>query len=345
MDEFAKKSPEEMAPYFESARGKTGHSPLILEKDFWVCWMLKRLFSLETLNSQLTFKGGTSLSKAFGIIKRFSEDIDVTIDRVALGFEGDKNPEGKSRDKREKLLRELKEATSGYVQGPLQKMLEEEIARHLRREQAWKLYVDPSDPDGQTLIFEYPATRSEKGSGYLAKEVKIEFGSRGDRWPSETKTIRSYVAEALPDEFESGSVDVNVLGAERTFWEKATILHQLYHWPTEKPIPQRYARHYYDVYCLLKSDLRDALMESSDLLEKVAEHKRLFFRSGAAKYDLARKGSLKLSLSDHIKEALENDYKSMEEMIFGGPPLWETILDKISDFEKKFNGSNGETSR
>lgn len=337
MDEFAKKSPDEMAPYFEAAREKTGHTPLILEKDFWVCWTLKRLFSLQALSGQLTFKGGTSLSKAFGIIKRFSEDIDVTIDRTALGFDGDKNPEGKGRDKRDKLLRELKDATKTFVQGPLFKMLEDEIAQGLKDSQSWKLYIDPDDPDGQTLIFEYPTNRSEKGSGYLAKEVKIEFGSRGDRWPSKTKAIRSYVAEALPDEFESGSIDVEVLGAERTFWEKATILHQLYHWPTEKPIPQRYARHYYDVYCLLKSDLRDGLMKSSDLLEKVAEHKRQFFRSGAAKYDLARKGSLKLSLPDHIKEALERDYESMQEMIFGEAPIWKNITGEIANFEILFN--------
>lgn len=339
MDEFAKRSPEELAPYFEAANERMGLDlgPRLIEKDFWVCWVLRRLFSLPSIAPHLTFKGGTSLSKCYGLIRRFSEDIDITIDRQRLGFSGDRDPENKSREKREKLLKELRQASQEYVAGELFNNLVEDFQAQLGSNHLWQLTLDKNDPDQQSLLFLYPTTNATKGDPYFIKAVKIEFGSRGETWPSESGRVVSYTAEALPDEFKLSNFEVTVLSAERTFWEKATILHALFHLPAEKALPSRHSRHYYDIHCLVQSNRVNSLLESQDLLKQVAEHKKKFFRSGGAQYDLAKKGSLKLTPPDHLLTPLKADYQAMESMIFGKAPSWDEILHSISQFERQFN--------
>ncbi len=339
MELFAKLSDSEKKIYFEKASSITGLSTQIIEKDFWVSWVLKRMFSIPALQSNITFKGGTSLSKAYGLIQRFSEDIDISIDRAVLGFVGEKDPVGKSREKREKLLAELKEASQKFVQKDLLEQLRKSFEKHLDPSQKWKLEIDPQDVDEQTLSFEYPAVGLGASNSYLKKLVKLEFGTRGERWPFEKRTVAAYVAKVEPSPMEQSNFEVQVLDVKRTFWEKATILHQIHYWPEDKDIPLRYSRHYYDLFCIMNSEVRSKVIKESDLLEKVAEHKRLFFRSAAAKYELAKKGTLKLSPTERAVKVLEKDYKSMEEMLFGDVPAWGHILKEISKFEAEFNGT------
>jgi len=273
MDEFAKLSVQERSFYFEKTASEKNFNILVVEKDFWVCWVIKRLFSMPELSAHLTFKGGTSLSKAFGIIRRFSEDIDITINRSFFGFVGEKDPADKSREKREKLLDELRGVVRIYIQGDLLKKLSEEFARQLGSKKSWKLYPDSEDPDQQSLVFEYHTEQTEK-SGYLRSAIKIEFGARGEDWPSETCRLKSFVAEVIPDAMKTPHQDVQVLSPRRTFWEKATILHSYYYWPETKEIPSRQSRHYYDLFCLLKSSVAFEVAKEPELLEKVADHKK-----------------------------------------------------------------------
>jgi len=145
-------------------------SKAIVEKDFWVCWSLKQLFALPSFGKQLIFKGGTSLSKAYDVIHRFSEDVDLSIDREQLGFVGDRDPEGPGLKgkKQKRLLQELEEAAKEAVGGQLLAQIQTAFGSHL--EQSFTLSVDATDP--QTILFAYP-TLAESDVGYVKPVVRF----------------------------------------------------------------------------------------------------------------------------------------------------------------------------
>ena len=154
----------------------------IIEKDYWVVWVLKRLFSLEKMKPYLTFKGGTSLSKVYGLIDRFSEDIDLSIEREFFGFGEPHNPENApSKKKQNAIIDNLSKACSNYVQTEMLASLKETFAAELGTTDGWQIFSDPEDPDAQTLLFEYPSNTSK--TGYIRPLVKIEIGARSEHWP------------------------------------------------------------------------------------------------------------------------------------------------------------------
>jgi hypothetical protein len=167
--------------------------------------------------------------------------------------------------------------------------------------------------------------------------VKIEMGARADHWPSETKTITPYVAEQFPKGFREPSCEVKVLSAERTFWEKATILHAEFHRPADKPMPDRFSRHYADLYELIRKGVATAAVAKPELLARVAQHKSLFFRTSWARYGEAVKGTLHITPPEHRLKALRDDYTRMQQMFFGAPPDFDKIIALLSEWESEFN--------
>lgn len=308
----------------------------IIEKDYWVVWTLERLFALDELKTHLTFKGGTSLSKVYGIIDRFSEDIDLSIERDFLGFDENNDPEkAVSKKKQRAALDNLSDACSKYVQNKMLSDLKASIAEKIGTTDGWQLIVDGDDPDGQTLFFEYPSITSK--GGYIRPFVKIEMGARSEHWPVSNHKIQSYAKEALKEKIREDEIVVRVLNAERTFWEKATILHQYAHLPEDKKTPARISRHLYDFFRLLNSLVKEKALSELALLERVAIHKSVYFASGWASYGTARKGTLKLSPPARIIAELEKDYALMEPMFFREIPEWKLILKTIDEFEREFN--------
>src|ERR1017187_9023976 len=280
MDTVLQLTSKQRVELFESAALKTGMGAVILEKDFWVCWTLKELFRLPTIGEHLIFKGGTSLSKVFKIIERFSEDIDVSIDRNFLGFGGVNEPEaGASNKEKQRRIEALKAACQQKIAGELLPALEAAIKSKVGRDDKWSLRSDDEDPDKQTLLFDYPTSFPPDATGYIRRAVKIEMGARADHWPCETKTVTPYVAEQFPKGFQEASYAVKVLAVERTFWEKATILHAEFHRPADKPMPERFSRHYGDFYELIHKGVSKSGTIKLDLLARVAQHKSLFFKS------------------------------------------------------------------
>ena len=339
MDDFAKLKPEERRIYFEATATARNIQAQIVEKDFWVCWTLQELFRLPTIGGHLIFKGGTSLSKVFKIIERFSEDIDISIDRGFLGFGGANEPEaGTSNKEKQRRIQALITACQQKISGELQPSLESDIKTKIGRREQWALRQDNDDPDQQTLLFEYPTTFPQETSRYIRRAVKIEMGARSDHWPCETKTVTSYVAEQFPKGFREPSCAIKVLSAERTFWEKATILHAEFHRPAEKAIPERFSRHYHDFCELIRKGVAPEAVQRLDLLDRVTKHKSLFFRSSWARYEEAAKGTLHLYPSIQRIAALREDYGKMRQMFFGEPPEFEAMLDTLQEWERKFNG-------
>lgn len=345
MDGVATLPAEERALLFTEAAARRGVLPVVIEKDFWVCWTLKRLFALPDIGSHLIFKGGTSLSKVFGVIERFSEDIDLSINRAYLGFGGEHEPErAGGKNKVQGRIEELVEASRAKVTGELLPALRDSFADVLGRgtEDAgrtdWGIAQDEKEP--QDLYFTYPRHVSSsvwEGSDYLRPVVKIEMGARADHWPAGEYSITPYAAELFPDYFSEPSCLVKVLEGERTFWEKATILHTEYHRPEGKATAERVSRHYYDLHRLVAGGIAENALKRLDLLDRVVEHKSVFFRSGWARYNEARRGSLRLVPKEEMLTSLRVDYDKMRDMFFGERPPFDEIITTLTTLEAQIN--------
>src|SRR5512145_1260726 len=329
-----------MRLYFEQAQPLLNLPSASIEKDFWVSWTLWKLFSLPEWGSHLVFKGGTSLSKCWGLIERFSEDVDIVINRDFLGFGGEKSPEKEpSKKKRKNSLEKLKDTCRLRIHSDLKPALERCFKDALPSGMQWSLNIASieDDPDEQTLLFEYPGTFSAS-SAYLNPRVKIELGARSDTWPTEKPFVKSYLADAFPDIFTINKFSVQVVAPERTFWEKAMLLHEETFRPVRKTRKARLARHYYDLCCLIKKGVAKRAMQNPDLFAGVAEHRAVFFNQNWMDYNTLRPGSLcLLPREDQIME-WRQDYNAMKgTMFFGDTPDFSEILDVISGFEKEFN--------
>jgi hypothetical protein len=308
----------------------------IIEKDFWVCWMLKQLFSIETLSGRLLFKGGTSLSKIFHAINRFSEDIDLAVDYEALGFKGERDPrrEGISKTKRTGILDEMMVECRRYIGSEFLDVLKTRCGEILGATDAWSLNASEQDPN--VVQFRYPPAIT-KNLDYVPPQVVLELGTHAEFVPRDRFTIRSFAAEEFPNVVADGDVAVLALLAKRSFWEKATILHSEYYRPSEKPIPDRYSRHYYDVAMLAQGQIRADALADRDLLAQVVRHKETFYPSAWARYDLARPGSFRLVPIETRVSAWERDYRNMGVMIFGDAPKFDWIMETMKALEREIN--------
>lgn len=345
MDKVARLPAADRAALFGETGAGRGVANTIIEKDFWVCWTLRRIFALpKGPTASLVFKGGTSLSKAFNAIRRFSEDIDLSFDRAELGYAGERDPEqeGLGKNKAAKLIDDLVRDVGAHIANQLLPALQSALVKELGEPSAggWSLLIDPEDP--QTLNFHYPAafaTGEYAGMSYITPRVKLELGARGDPWPTEEKVIRPYAAEDFPAFFENAETAVRVLSARRTFWEKATALHAEAHRPPELPTPLYFSRHFYDLAMLLDTQDGKAACRDFDLLAQVAKHKAIFFRSAWASYDTAKPGTLRLLPSDARIKDLRADYRAMAPMMFDAkPPAFDDILASVGQLQDLVNG-------
>ena len=339
MDRIAKAIPSDRAKLFMEAAGLRPAIPaVIMEKDFWVCWALRRLFEVMRFRPQLIFKGGTSLSKVYKAIERFSEDVDLSLSRRDLGFADDRDPEqhGISRKEARRRL--------GDLVGECRRVIRERLLPDLRADfssvlggEGWAVELDAND--SQTVLFAYPKSDMDYGMGtYIRPLIRLEMGARSDDWPTVEGEIMPYAAEILPQEFSrSRSCRVHTLEAVRTFWEKATLLHAEAHRPTDKPSRERLSRHYYDLYRLSQQDISREALARRDLLDRVVQHKSFFFAQPWAHYETARSGSFRLIPPESRLEKLRADYATMNPMIFGDCPEWEAIIHGLKQLEKAIN--------
>lgn len=344
MDDVGRMPPKDRAELFAAAGRRRRFSMTIIEKDFWVCWMLQRLFTLADPPAGLIFKGGTSLSKVFNVIERFSEDVDLSFNREDLGFGGDADPAAATTKKKQQTqVDNLVAACTAMIRDELVPRLTESVTEALGAGpgELWRLELDPDDKDLQTILFHYPASGervAETEAAYLRPFIRLEMGARGEHWPSLDAEVRSYAAEVFPEQFKSPSCAVKVVTAERTFWEKATILHMWYHADSERHLRDRQSRHYYDVVKLYQSGIGSKALADMELLKDVARHKSIFFARAWARFDEAVPGTLRLVPPDWRILELEKDYARMrEEMIFGDAPSLDEILAALTDIEQRVN--------
>lgn len=339
MDTFAKRPSPERQEVFQQAASELDILDIIVEKDFWVSWLLKRLASNSKLSQYLIFKGGTSLSKAYGLIKRFSEDIDLTISRDAPFVQDGKNPmeEGISNNERERRIEALKQNAQRFVHELALPELSRDIREHLGNSEAWDLKPAEDDNDNQTLLFEYPRIFNYSGR-YNQPNVRLEFGARGEIEPHVIRMLKPLAAEKLPGLFPEPAFSVATLSAERTFWEKATILHALCH---GAKVRGGLSRHCYDIHMMGKAGVATAAFRDLPLLEQVVRNKSIMFKDSKASYGTAKIGTLRLTPEKELREKLEEDYKAMQVMFMEIPPGFDEIITDLDKLEKEINKLNG----
>jgi hypothetical protein len=342
MDEVATMPVDRRSELFRETAAERELSVGLVEKDFWVCWSLHRLSAqAPNLPATLLFKGGTSLSKVFDAIDRFSEDVDLSLNREDLGFTEDRDPyAAASKKQARRLIEELSEKCIGEIRACVLPILTEDSVSILGAPgETWSLRLSQDDP--QTILFAYPQTAREPSPalGYVQPQVRLEIGARSDHWPSLEGTIEPYAATEFPNVFETPQAIVRTLAAERTFWEKVTLLHAEHHRPPEKPVGPRLSRHYYDVVRLYQGDIGQRALAQPRLLESVVRHKSLFFRSSWANYQTAVPGSIRISPTEARVGDLKRDYQAMAEMFFGEPPSFDEILQATTELEDRINSA------
>ena len=311
-----------------------------VEKDFWVCWTLNALYRERPAGGpRLLFKGGTSLSKAYGLIERFSEDIDITVFRDDLNQPVSvEELESLSKKKRRARLDTIRDACRAYITGPLREFLDAQLADATGG--AGRIELDDADPDGQTLLVWYPGLEPRDGT-YVQPAVRIEAGAKSALDPHRSVTIQPYIAEDAA-RLDLATGGVTAIDATRTFWDKVVIAHGLRRWHERRGFlrqeGQRVSRHYYDLHCLLSSVIGEAALVDRNLAADCVHHARMFF--DRPDYDLASAvpGTFAIRPTGAMIGALEHDYANTTAMIFGIAPAFEEILASIQEIELAVNG-------
>ena len=345
MTAFATLPEAERALIVNEAAARLDVVPVIVEKDFWVCWALGRLYRTPAVAPHTVFKGGTSLSKVFGAIRRFSEDIDLAVLPASLGVSEQALNDAPSASQRRKRMQALTLACEACVAERFQPALEAVFRDALGAPAAggaWLHYELDSSAATPNLLFTYPSALPQPG-GYVAKQVKLEFGALTNQQPTGAHRIEAMLASvpgaSLAAAFDDLQADVTALALERSFWEKATILHAEYHRPPTLPIRDRFARHYADFAALWQHAARDAALRRPDLLADVVQHKSRYFGSAWASYESAQPGSFRLVPPAPRQAALAQDYAKMLPMFMTEPPAFDAVLAQLAAAEQTLNGA------
>lgn len=323
MEKVARMNAKERNAIFTETAARMGTNPAVVEKDFWVSWVLKKIFEDEALAPKFIFKGGTSLSKVYKVIQRFSEDIDLILDWRELGSG---NPlETRSNTQQAKFNETMRDEAFAYIAAEILPA----IARLTEGICTCEILEDPG-----SIFIHYPAAFPD---AYLKPDLRLEIGPLSAWLPSERRSISCYAAEKFPEVFDQPNCYVNVISARRTFWDKVTILHHEAHRPADSPQPKGYSRHYYDLARLARTDIKREALLDLDLLANVVEYKQRFYPRGWARYDRATPGGFRLLPEGHVLAAVQNDYRQMRSMFFGEVPAFDSILQVLAELESEIN--------
>lgn len=334
-DNFLKLTDEDQLLAYRDAALNLKTEAVILEKDFWVSWLLGLLFTLPELAPHLVFKGGTSLSKVFGVIDRFSEDIDLCLVPSFVGADAAGFDALISRAKRDAAVMEMQTLCGVKTKDVLMPMLDAAIRQVLGSGNWLRMELD-ADAKSPIVYFAYPCGQA-RGFEYLKREVKLELGTLTDQQPTGNYPIKPLIADAYPALFESWNCSVTALELERTFWEKATILHAEFHRPAASPTPSRYARHYFDMAKLLMHPKAMQFLADKAQCARVVDWKSRVFARSWARYDLAQPGSFRLLPPTERQADLAQDYATMRPMFMTEPPAFAKLMQKLAQAEGVLN--------
>lgn len=319
----------------EVAAGRSGRPAHLLEKDIWVVWALSAIYD-SPLGDKLTFKGGTSLSKVYKVIDRFSEDIDLTYDirELVPDLLRDGNPIPASASQEKKITSAVRSRLPQWIEQTVQPVIEQALVAS-----GLQAALSLAGKDNDKLIIAYPATK--KGTGYAAAAIQLEFGARATGEPHQRHHVACDIAPLI-DGVTFPIAQPLAMAAERTFWEKATAAHV--YCLQGRLRGDRYSRHWYDLAALAKTTHFDSAASDHELARQVAEHKSMFFAEkdvdgGKVDYFQATSGDLRLIPQGPSLDALEKDYAAMLEdgLLAFEQPTFETVMASCASIQDEIN--------
>lgn len=307
---------------------KIGMAAFAVEKDWWVVQTLACIFEMEVAR-HIVFKGGTSLSKAWKLIQRFSEDIDLAIDRTFFGYNGNLT---------RGQLTALRRKAGAFTTCPFMEELKTKFEEHELEGVTWNVVgAEARDQDPRILEVYYPNVI--EAPGYLQPRVQIEISCRSLREPYTDRSFSSLVDEEYAGrDFAQSPIIVPSVNPERTFLEKIFLLHEEFHKPADIRV-DRLSRHLYDVYHLSQTDLLDIVCNSPALYASIVDHRYHFVRIGGVNYNLHQPQSIDPLPVPEVNDAYRADYARMrEEMIYEeNPPSYEELIHGLTDLRDRLN--------
>ncbi len=327
-DDYFSLSEQDRSDALEVGAAHTGRPVHLLEKDIWVVWVLSVLFRSE-LAEHLTFKGGTSLSKAYKIIDRFSEDVDLTVDiRSLIGdlVVEPLSPIPSSRSQAQRWHKAIKSRLPAWLNGQVLPFLQDNI----------KLHPVPAEVSlrGDQILVDYEPLR--KGTGYVSPTVRLEFGARSTGEPHTVRPVVCYMGEGLP-ELSFPQASPRVMRAERTFWEKVTLAHVYCKQGNLKA--DRFSRHWHDIAAYASTEYLELALSSKEVALEVVRHKSVFFREKGVDYNDAVSGKLLLVPAEKPYDDLAGDYEKMIEdgILLQAGPSFEAIVATVGRIAESVN--------
>lgn len=308
---------------------KTNINPIAVEKDWWVSAVMRALFALPYAD-RMSFKGGTSLSKCWGLIERFSEDIDIAVDRDFLGFGGELS--------RTQVSDKLRRAACTFVRETLQKDLKAKMIEQGVKEEKFSVEVKitpVSTTDPETIYIHYKSLFD--ATPYVVNIVKIEVSGRSMNKPLETVSLRSMLEDAYPSApFSEPAFNVPTVKPERTFLEKICLLHEEYSKDSSDIRSERMSRHLFDIYKLGKAGIADMALANKELFKAIVAHRRKFIGLKGFDYDTLSPEAICIIPPDAVYDLWKDDYERMIQfMSYGEQPKFEDVIGYIRNLNER----------
>lgn len=316
---------------FDATSREMKLSSTIIEKDFWVCFILNYLLNVSKYKDYFIFKGGTSLSKCYRVIERFSEDVDLVLKWDMIGFSDEDVYQDRSKNQSFKFESLLNKKGADFIQNELKQDLIVNVANKIDH---MEILSDEEDP--MVLYVKYPASY---GSAYISSMVKLEIGPVAAKTPTEIKQIEPYCFKCF-NASDKKPFKAEIVSINRTFWEKLLILYAETNRPVDKKMPDRYSRHYYDVYMIYKSAYFPSILKNKELFEEVKAFKSKYYRTAWSKIEESSLKNISIVPSEERLKDVSIDYEKMKEMIFNDLPSFKEVISGLRDLENIFRNDH-----
>ena len=331
--EFLKLPEQQKLEIIEQVRNKIGLNEIAIEKDIWVTAVLRALFSLPYAE-HISFKGGTSLSKCYDLINRFSEDIDIAINREFLGFSGTLS--------KTQISDRLRRTACSFVREKLQFDIEKELKNQGVDADLFSVSVNItpiSTTDPEIIEVRYQSLFPE--NNYIKPIVKLEVSGRSMNEPLRKVALQSFIDESYPDKaFAEKPFEVNAVVPERTFLEKICLLHEEFAKSQELMRSERMSRHLYDLERMLDAGIAEKALNDKDLFKQIVEHRRVFMGLKDFDYNTLLPSTISIIPPKNAIGQWQKDYETMREtMIYGESLPFNKLMAKIEELNKKINQS------
>ncbi len=328
---FTDLSAQDRIDIIDYVSSKTGYRSQIVEKDWWVTAVLRAIFNLPYAN-ELSFKGGTNLSKCWGLIRRMSEDVDIAINREFLGFGGSLS--------KNQISDKLRRAACSFVRECMQFDVRSNLLKQGVPDAIFNVHVDitpVSTTDPEIIYVEYKPLYSEVE--YIKPHVKIEISGRSMSEPVAKIKVKSFIGDNVETSiFEELPVEVNAVVPERTFLEKLFLLHEEFVKPTPQIRVERMSRHLYDIDQMLDTAIAENAIMNENLYRQVIDHRRKFIGLKGFDYITLEKPTIRFIPEGETRNKWENDYKNtIMSMVLGESRTFDQVMSRLADFNRKVN--------